>query len=183
MGKQYQKLDPKLRDFIGRQHIFFTASATKSSRVNISPRSTDCLKILSDNAVIYLDKTGSGNETAAHMLADGRMTIMMCAVDGPPQILRLFGRGRVIHRDSGEFADLLTTWFDNDPPVGTRQIIRLDFDLVQTSCGYAVPLYDFVDQRSRLLTSFEDKGPEGTQSYWAEKNMTSIDGKPTGILN
>ena len=122
--------------------MFFTASAGPTGRVNISPRSTDMFRVLSDNAVMYLDRTGSGNETAAHLRIDPRLTIMFCAVEGPPLIMRLYGQGRVIHRDSEEYADLLANLFDNDPPLGARQRVRLDFDLVQTSCGYGVPLFE-----------------------------------------
>src|SRR5690606_8965597 len=107
MAKDYPALTAHHREFIARQHMFFTATAAAGARINLSPRSTDMFRVLSDNAVLYLDRTGSGNETAAHLRADGRMTIMMCAVEGPPLILRLYGRGRAIKRGSEEYAALL----------------------------------------------------------------------------
>ncbi len=182
MAKPYQTLEPKLKEFIERQKIFFTASATDSSRVNVSPRSTDCLRITDDNTAIYLDKTGSGNETAAHLLADGRMTIMMCAFEHPPQIMRLYGRGHVIHRDSAEYADLVTTWFATERAHAARQIVQLDFDLVQTSCGLAVPFFDYQGERDTLNRWAETKTRNEIADYWREKNQVSMDGLPTGIF-
>lgn len=111
MAARFDALTPKHRAFIARQHIFFTASAATGTRVNISPRSADCLRILGDNAVCYLDRTGSGNETAAHALAGGAMTIMFCAVDGSPLILRLYGCGRAIKRGSAEYEELIDSAF------------------------------------------------------------------------
>jgi hypothetical protein len=101
------------REFIARQHMFFTASAAAGTHINLSPRSTDTLRVIGDNCVVYLDRTGSGNETAAHLLADGRLTIMFCAVEGPPLILRLYGRGRVLKRGGEEYLQLLATEFGN----------------------------------------------------------------------
>src|SRR5664279_902290 len=128
MAKKYDRLEPHHHRFIGEQRIFFTASAAAGGRVNVSPRSTDMFRVLGDNRVLYLDRTGSGNETAAHLKADGRLTIMFCAVSGPPLILRLYGRGRVIHRHSEEFAELLKTRFGNEAPLGARQMVQLDVD-------------------------------------------------------
>lgn len=181
MAKEYPALTPHHRDFIARQHFFFTATAAAGTRINISPRSTDQFRVLDDNAALYLDRTGSGNETAAHLLADGRMTIMFCAVEGPPLILRLYGRGRVIVRGSGEYAGLLAGEFGGKEPLGARQMVRLDFDLVKTSCGYGVPLMAYEGERDTIDRWSEAKGPEGLVDYWAEKNMESMDGLPTGF--
>src|SRR5690606_25985546 len=164
------------REFIARQHIFFTASAAAGTRINLSPRSTDMLRVIGDNAVVYLDRTGSGNETAAHLKADGRLTIMMCATEGPPLILRLYGRGRVIRRGSEEYAALLAAEFGNKEPLGARQMIRLDFDLVKTSCGYGVPLHEYKGERDTMDRWAEAKGVDGIEAYWREKNRESIDG-------
>lgn len=183
MAKQFASLDDRLRDFIARQHIFFTASATGESRVNVSPRETLCLRVISPNAAIYLDRTGSGNETSAHMKADGRLTIMFCAVEGPPMILRLYGRGRIIHRETAEYDDLLQTHYDGKEPLGARQIVRLDFDLVQTSCGFGVPLFDYQGERPSMDQWANAKGPDGIQDYWREKNILSMDGLPTGLFD
>jgi hypothetical protein len=181
MATDYPALNAQHHDFIARQHMFFTASAAAGTRINISPRSTDQLRVLSDNAVVYLDRTGSGNETAAHLLADGRMTIMFCAVEGPPRILRLYSRGRCIARGSEEYAALLAERFGGVEPLGARQMMRLDFDLVKTSCGYGVPLMSYEGERDTLDRWAEAKGPDGIVDYRAQKNMVSIDGLPTGL--
>jgi hypothetical protein len=182
MAKDYPALTGHHREFIARQHIFFTASAAAGTRINLSPRSTDMLRVIGDNAVVYLDRTGSGNETAAHLKADGRLTIMMCATEGPPLILRLYGRGRVIRRGSEEYAALLAAEFGNKEPLGARQMIRLDFDLVKTSCGYGVPLHEYKGERDTMDRWAEAKGVDGIEAYWREKNRESIDGLPTGMF-
>jgi hypothetical protein len=183
MAKQFERIDARLQDFISRQHIFFTASATNSSRVNISPRETGCLRVIDANSVVYLDRTGSGNETAAHLRADGRLTVMFCAVEGPPMILRLYGRGRAIHRDSPEYGSILADHYENSEPLGARQIIRLNIDLVQTSCGFGVPLFDYKAERTSLDQWTHAKGPSGLESYRREKNSYSMDGLPTGMFD
>ncbi len=182
MAKDYLALLPHHREFIAAQHIFFTASAAAGTRINLSPRSTDMLRVLSDNAVLYLDRTGSGNETAAHLKADGRLTIMLCAVDGPPLILRLYGHGRAIRRGSEEYAALLSEHFTDTEPLGARQMIRLDFDLVKTSCGYGVPFYEYKSERETMDRWATSKGVAGIEAYWREKNLDSQDGLPTGLL-
>lgn len=183
MAKQFSSIDDRLRDFIARQHIFFTASAAANSRVNVSPRETLCLRIISPNTAIYLDRTGSGNETSAHMKADGRLTIMFCAMQGPPMILRLYGRGRIIHRSSPEYGDLLLTHYAGDEPLGARQIVWLDIDLIQTSCGFGVPLFSYEGERPSLDQWARAKGPDGIEEYWHEKNVLSMDGLPTGLFD
>lgn len=181
MAKDYPALTEHLRAFIGSQHFFFTATAAKDARVNISPRSTDWFRVIGDNAACYLDRTGSGNETAAHLLADGRMTVMFCAVEGPPLILRLYGRGRVIPRGSEAYGELLAGPFGGEEPLGARQIVRIDFDLVKTSCGYGVPLMDYRGERDTMDRWAEAKWPDGLIAYRAEKNVASMDGLPTGF--
>ncbi|MBB2908473.1 pyridoxamine 5'-phosphate oxidase family protein [Agrobacterium tumefaciens] len=183
MAKQFKSIDARLKDFIGRQHIFFTASATGDSRVNVSPRETGCLRIVDENTVVYLDRTGSGNETAAHLRADGRLTIMFCAVEGPPMILRLYGRGRSIRRGSLEYENIMTTHYDDLEPSGARQVILLDIDLVQTSCGFGVPLFDYKAERPSLDQWTDAKGPDGIEIYRREKNAYSMDGLPTGMFD
>lgn len=183
MAQQFPDISPALQRFIAAQPAFFTASATDTGRINISPREGGALRVLDPSAVVYLDQTGSGNETAAHLRADGRMTVMFCAFTGPPRILRLYGRGRVIHRDSPEYAELLQTQYAGTPPPGARQMVRLDIDLVQTSCGYGVPLLDYAGERTILRDWATQKSPEELRSYWQAKNLTSIDGLPTGLLD
>lgn len=181
MATQYDHIDAKRRAFIERQHVFFTASAAPGSHVNVSPKGLDALRVLGPNSVVYLDRTGSGNETAAHMLADGRLTIMFCAFEGPPVILRLYGRGRIIARGGEEYARLLANEFDSAEPIGARQMVMLDVELVQTSCGYGVPNYDYLGERPSLDNWSAQKGEEGLVTYRREKNTLSIDGLPTGF--
>jgi hypothetical protein len=182
MGKQFPSMTPAHRDFIGRQHIFFTASATATSRVNISPRPTDVLRLLDERTALYLDLTGSGSETAAHLRVDGRITLMFCALDEPPSILRLYGRGTSIPRNSTDYTALLASAFGNQEPLGARQIVRIDIDLVQTSCGYGVPLFEYVGERETLHRWAERKGDAGLEEYRRLKNARSLDGLPTGLI-
>ena len=183
MAQQFPELSEELAQWVADQKIFFTATAAPNARINLSPREGSALRVLGPNSVAYLDKTGSGNETAAHLKADGRMTIMLCSVEGPPRILRLYGKGRVIHRDSAEYAKILLGHFGGNAPPGARQIIHLDFDIAQTSCGFGVPLFAFERERDVLVRWATGKGEDGISAYWAEKNQKSIDGLPTGILD
>ena len=180
MASQYASIEPAQRAFIARQHIFFTASAAEEGRVNVSPKDAASLRVLGPNTVAYLDQTGSGNETSAHLRACGRMTIMFCAFQGPPVILRLYGQGRIHRRGGEDYARLLAEAFDGSEPPGARQIVVLDIDLVQTSCGYGVPLYDYQGEREGLLRWAAAKGEDGLEAYRREKNTLSIDGLPTG---
>lgn len=183
MAQQFQQIEPKHREFIERQHMFFTASATDASRVNISPRSTDALRVLDAHTVTYLDLTGSGNETAAHLRADGRMTIMLCAVEGAPLIMRLYGRGQTLPSGSDDYGRILQEAYGGDAPLGARQIVQLNVDLVQTSCGFGVPFFDYVGERDTMARWAEAKGEDGLVAYRLEKNTHSIDGLPTGLID
>ena len=180
MGKQFPAMTPAHREFIAKQRIFFTATATASSRVNVSPRPTDALRVLDDRTVLYLDLTGSGSETAAHLRMDGRITLMFCAFEEPPNILRLYGRGTSFRARP---AICLAAGFclQQRRAAGARQIVRIDIDLVQTSCGYGVPLFDYAGERETLRRWAEHKGDAGLEEYWRLKNARSIDGLPTGL--
>jgi hypothetical protein len=182
MAQHFDHIPAAMQAFITRQHVFFTASATADSRINLSPKGSDCLRVLSDRAVVYLDQTGSGNETAAHIRADGRLTIMFCAFEGAPMILRLYGRGRVLPRGTAAYAALLASAFGGEEPPGARQIIALDVGSVQTSCGFSVPLMAFQDDRETLKNWARRKGEDGIRAYWRDKNAVTIDGLPTGLL-
>ncbi|WGF89229.1 pyridoxamine 5'-phosphate oxidase family protein [Marinivivus vitaminiproducens] len=182
MAKQFPSITPKHDAFIRRQHVFFTASAAASGRVNVSPRETGALRILDPNAVCYLDQTGSGSETAAHLLADGRLTLMFCAFEGPPLILRLYGRGESIVRGTQAYAHLLAEHYGGLEPLGARQIVRLAIDLVQTSCGFGVPLFDYKAERDNLHRWAAARGDDGLRAYQREKNAFSMDGLPTGLV-
>jgi hypothetical protein len=179
MAKQFPHLEPAHREFIARQKIFFMASAA-GGRVNLSPKDGKSLRVLDERRVAWLDQTGSGNETSAHALAGGGATMMFCAFEGLPLILRLYGRA-LIHRRGGEtYAAMLAEIFGGEEPAGARQIVVLVADLVQTSCGYSVPLFDYVGERDNLIRWAEHQGPEGLEVYRAEKNTISLDGLPTG---
>src|SRR5580700_8082593 len=156
MSQMFSRIEPALQEFIERQRIFFTGSATADSRVNVSPKGSDSLRVIGPNAVAYLDQTGSGNEAAAHLKADGRLTIMFCAFEGPPNILRLYGRGEVLRRGSAAYDELLTSAFAGEEPIGARQMIRLHIDLVKTSCGYGMPVYAY---RGNALRSTIGRAP------------------------
>lgn len=180
MAKFYPALTEQHLLFIRRQHIFFTATAPVDGRINLSPKGLDSLRILGPNRVAYLDLTGSGNETAAHVLENGRMTLMFCSFDADPLILRLYGQGRAVQPRDAEWSALRTHF-----PVlpAERQIIELDIESVQTSCGYAVPQYVYTGERDTLARWAEKKGPNGLLEYWREKNQTSIDGLPSALLD
>ena len=147
-------------------------------RVNLSPKGMDSLRVLGPNRILWLNLTGSGNETATHLRESPRMTLMWCSFTTRPLILRAYGSANVTHHGEPGW-EALSTQFPAQP--GARQIYDLAVDLVQTSCGYAVPFMEFVEDRPVLGTWAEAKGPEGIADYWAEKNATSLDGKPTGI--
>jgi predicted pyridoxine 5'-phosphate oxidase superfamily flavin-nucleotide-binding protein len=182
LAKQFPRIEEPHREFIERQHIFFNSSAAAEGHVNVSPRDRKSLRVLDDRTVVYLDLTGSGNETAAHLRANGRLTLMFCSFEGAPLILRLYGTGRVIRRDSDEYAALLRAHYEGIEPLGARQIVMLTVELVQTSCGYGVPLFDYRGERDTLTRWTQAKGVEGLEAYWREKNQCSIDGFPTGLL-
>ncbi|MEC4986406.1 MAG: pyridoxamine 5'-phosphate oxidase family protein [Oscillatoria sp. PMC 1068.18] len=179
MAKFYQELNSELIEFIKQQQMFFTATAPREGRINLSPKGIDSFRCLDNQNVAYLDLTGSGNETAAHLGENHRLTIMFCSFDTQPLILRLYGEGKVIHpRDEAwlSFSDL----FPNLP--GERQIIALQIDSVQTSCGFGVPIYEFKQQRETLLNWAKNKGEMGIKEYQKRKNQTSIDGLPTKLF-
>ena len=175
MGKIHEQPDDKLIEFIGRQHIFFVGTAPDSTdgHLNVSPKGLDRFRILGPNTVAYLDLTGSGIETVAHVRQNGRSTILFCAFEGRPLILRLQGRGRVVEPSDPEW-EVLIAEFPEYP--GVRSVILVDLDRIADSCGYAVPLYEYKGERSQLIAYAEKKGPEGMEKYKAQKNRASIDG-------
>lgn len=177
MARFFTEILPDLAEFMNRQKVYFVASAVESGRVNLSPKGMDSFRVLSPTQVGYLDVTGSGAETAAHILAGGRVTIMFCAFEGKPLILRLYGTGQVV-RPGDERWDELAEKFS--PLPGQRQIILLDVQSLQTSCGMAVPKMDFAQERDELNAWSIKKGEEGLADYRREKNGVSIDGLPTG---
>lgn len=176
MGKQYDAIPQQLTDFINNQKIFFVATAGKEGRVNVSPKGMDSLRIIDEHTVRWLNVTGSGNETAAHVLENQRMTIMFCAFDEKPMILRLYGNAKTRHPSDNEWSQ----WAAGFPPLpGARQIFELTIDLVQTSCGFGVPFFEFKGERTQLNQWAQKKGAQGIEEYWAKNNVISLDGKPT----
>jgi hypothetical protein len=179
MAKFYFQLDDALQSFICEQKIFFTATAPIEGRINLSPKGMDTFRCLDNKTVAYLDLTGSGNETAAHLIENGRMTIMFCSFSEKPLILRLYGQGRAVRRRDEEWQNLHAQFC---PMLGERQIIVLDIESVQTSCGFAVPVFELKKERPTLTEWAARKGEEGIEKYWEEKNQVSIDKLPTHLF-
>ncbi|TRZ41193.1 pyridoxamine 5'-phosphate oxidase family protein [Robertkochia solimangrovi] len=178
MGKKYDKITSRIERFIAEQKIFFVGTAMADGRVNVSPKGMDSFRVVSSNKVLWLNLTGSGNETATHIQFNDRMTVMFCAFDGPPMILRLYGHAKAWHEGDPEFERYVSEF----PKIaGTRQIFEMNVDLVQTSCGMAVPFMDFKSERTELADWAEDKGVAGIHQYQKDKNLVSLDGKPTGM--
>lgn len=178
MASFKDSLTPELIDFIKAQPMYFTASAAAKTRINLSPKGIDTFRVIDPNLVGYLDLTGSGNETAAHIMADGRLTIMFCSFGEKPLILRLYGQGQIVRPDH-ELWTKFAPLFPHHP--GERQIILLKVESLQTSCGFAVPRMDLVAQRTMLIDWAEKKGPGEVATYQRNKNTRSIDGLPTSI--
>jgi len=176
----HETITPELKEFIGSQPLFFVATAPRADdgHVNVSPKGLDTFRVLSCMRVAYLDLTGSGNETAAHLLENGRITLMFCAFSGKPNILRLYGRGRCVLPDSQEWPELSGHF---TLLAGARQIIVCEVDRVQTSCGLAVPQMQLESHRDGLLKWAAAKGEEGMKQYRQIKNLQSIDGIPTPL--
>lgn len=179
MAKLHPHLTEEIQAFIAAQPLFFVASAPDAGRINLSPKGGDTLRVLAPDRVAYLDYTGSRAETGAHLRQNGRLTLMFCAFTGDALILRLYGTGRAVLPGVPEWAELAPR-FPASP--GTRQIILLEVDTVQTSCGQGVPYMDYRGERDGLPRWFEKKGPEGLRQYRLEKNSLSLDGLPTGLF-
>lgn len=179
MGKRLEALTPTLTEFIEAQPVFFVGTARREGSVNVSPKGMNTLRVLSPNKVVWLNLTGSGNETATHLLESDRMTIMFCSFEEKPLILRLYGKAKVYHpseRGFDQHAEAFPKY------LGTRQIIELNIQLVQTSCGFAVPFMELKGERPMLKRWAEKKGQEKIEAYWEEKNAVSLDGHSTDIL-
>jgi hypothetical protein len=177
MGKSYDHLPAVLRDFVEAQRMFFVATAPLAAdgHVNLSPKAYDSFRVLDDHTVAYLDLTGSGIETVAHVQENQRITLMFCAFEGPPQIVRLQGRGEAVLPADDRFDELLALF----PPLpGARSVIVVHLDRVATSCGFSIPHFAYQGERERLAQGLEKRGPEGVAVYQAAHNAVSIDGLP-----
>jgi hypothetical protein len=180
MGLNWRTIPQDMRDFIEEQKLFFVATAPRDGRVNLSPKGLDTLRVLDDRTVVYLDLTGSGNETAAHVSENGRMTMMFCAFSGTAMTLRLYGQAELIRPDHPEWT-LLRGLFEEFP--GTRQIFRLKVDSVATSCGWSVPVYKSPRERDELIEWSRKQSEDELEAYRLANNVVSIDGLPTGYVS
>jgi hypothetical protein len=185
MGKLYQRLEPELIRWIEAQHLFFVATAPREGgHINCSPKGLDALRVLGDRSVAYLDLTGSGAETIAHLRDDGRILLMFCAFEGAPKIVRLHGRGAVTQAGDPRFVEALTSFLPLSPAMraSARAVITVEIDRISDSCGHGVPLMEFQADRTQTVDWTENRlrkvGPDAMVRYQAEKNLTSIDGLP-----
>ena len=177
MAKTYDGIDQRMAAFLCAQHVFFvgTAPAGADGHVNVSPKGLDSFRILDPTTVAYLDLTGSGVETIAHLRDNGRITFLFCAFEGPPKIVRLHGRGEVVRPGDADFADLAARY----PALpGVRSVIRVHLERITDSCGYAVPTYRYVRERNQLVQWAERKGADGLATYQRVNNARSVDGLP-----
>jgi len=180
MGKFSDSIKPEHEEFIRNQHLFFVATAPLSAegRINLSPKGLDCFRVLSENKVAYMDLISSGNETSAHTLENGRITFMFCSFDEKPWILRLYGKGYTVLPGSDAW-EIYSEHFTVYP--STRQIIVAEIDMIQTSCGFGVPLFEYTGERDIHFEWAEKKGTEGLNQYILDNNLKSLDGLPTDL--
>jgi hypothetical protein len=178
MSRQFDRIGDDHAAFIAEQPVFFVATSAPGARINLSPKGMDSLRVMAPDRVLWLNVTGSGNETAAHLARDPRMTLMWCGFGARAMILRVYGAARAVHQGDADWP-LLAPALPDVP--GARQIVEVAVDLVQTSCGFAVPFMAFAGERPVLRDWATGKGEDGLRAYWAEKNRATIDGLPTGI--
>ena len=178
MAKQFDAFEPAHEAFIADQPVFFVATAAPDGHVNVSPKGRDSLRVLGPNRLVWRNLTGSGNETAAHLLRANRMTVMWCSFTTRPLILRAYGTATVTHHGEPGWDEMNALF---PPDLGARQVFDVSVELVQTSCGYAVPFMDFRAERDTLAKWAETKGEDGVAAYWQEKNRQSLDGFETGL--
>ena len=179
MAQQFDQIADGHRRFIEKQHMFFVGSAAPSGRVNVSPKGMDALRVLGPNRIVWRNLTGSGNETAGHLEQLNRMTLMWCGFEAQTMIMRAYGTARTLHRHDADF-DSLNALFP--PHRGARQIYDVSVEILQTSCGYAVPFYEFEGQRDTLSDWTDARDDDAIRAYWQEKNTHTIDGAPTFII-
>ena len=177
MSEWHKSITPALKEFIAAQKVFFVATAPREGRINLSPKGMDTFRVISDVRAIYLDITGSGNETAAHLLENGRITIMFCSFDSKAGIARLYGRGRTIHPGDAQWKEYLAQFPSYE---GVRQIMEIDVEHAMTSCGYGVPHLENLTERDTLKKYWQRKD-KNAEDYQRRHNQVSIDGLPTGL--
>jgi len=180
MGTRFASISPVHQKFIEQQPMFFVGTATADSSINVSPKGMDYFRVLDANRIVWMNLTGSSNESAAHVAHNPRMTIMFCAFDGSAMILRLFGTAKAVHKNNAEW-DELAALFPESP--SARQIFDMQVDVVQTSCGFGVPLMNYDTDRKDLHKWAAMKGETGIQDYWRDNNQVTLDGIETHILD
>lgn len=175
MGKVFEKIEPRIREFIEKQKLFFVSTAPLSEEglVNVSPKGWDSLRVLDEHTVAYIDLTGSGIETVAHIKENQRITLLFCAFEGPPKLVRLQGKGRVLEYGTSEYEELKHHF---PAYKSARAIIKIHLKRISDSCGYTVPFYDYVGERDTMSKWVDNKGEEGIKTYWKEKNEKSLEG-------
>lgn len=179
MGTQFDALEATHKKFIAKQLVFFVGSAASTGLINVSPKGMDSLRVLGPKRILWRNMTGSGNETATHVSESPRMTLMWCAFEGPPTILRAYGTACPIFRNDPDWTEY-DAHFETDP--AARQLFDFNIDMVQKSCGYAVPQMDFKAERNTLKDWAARKGEDGIHEYWATRNAKTLDGVETGIV-
>jgi hypothetical protein len=177
MAKQFDVIEAPHRNFIEAQHMFFTATAAPNGKVNVSPKGMDALRVMGPNRIVWMNLTGSGNETAGHLLEHSRMTLMWCSFTTRPMIMRTFGTARTIQPGDADWDELAALF---PPHRSARQVYDLTVDMVQTSCGYAVPFMDYVGERDTMQKWVDGKSDDDIRTHWVESNATTLDDKPTG---
>ena len=180
MAEKFDSINKEHRTFIEAQKMFVVGSAGADGFINVSPKGMDSLRIIDEHTVIWVNFTGSGNETSAHVQENGRMTIMFSSYDKAPLILKLYGTATVVHQKDARWDEMVAHF---EPSVATRQFFEMKVELVLTSCGYAVPQYAFIKERETLRKWSDKKGREGIKEYWAENNTHTLDGVETNVLN
>ena len=180
MAKRYEELSDDHIEFINHQKIFFVGTAANDGTINVSPKGFDSLRVFCPNHIVWMNITGSGNETAAHLSQNNRMTMMFCAFDRSPKILRLYGKAEAIHPRDDRWTELGKLF---NPHPSARQYVDFSIELIQTSCGFGVPFYEFTEERDNMDKWLEVKGRDNIEDYWKEKNQVSLDGLPTHIIH
>ena len=179
MKTKFDRIEDWHREFITEQRMFFVATAAPQGRVNMAPKGMDTLRVMGPNRIVWLSLTGAENETAAHLLESPRMTIMWCSFDQKPIILRAYGEASIVHPRDDAWEELYALF---PPTPGARQVLDVNVDFVLKSCGFGVPLYEYLGDRETLNRWAAAKGDEGLAKHWAEYNQLSIDSKQTGIF-
>ena len=176
MAKRYEQLSDDHIEFIKHQKIFFVGTAANDGTINVSPKGFDSLRVLGPRRIVWMNITGSGNETAAHLQQNDRLTMMFCAFDGSPKILRLYGKAIAVHPRDVQWQELV------EPHPSARQLVDFSIDLAQTSCGFGVPFYEFKEERDNMGKWLQSSKTQNIEEYWRTRNQVSLDGLPTNIL-